>query len=219
MMTKFFWRRQKTFLMEYKWYTKKWISEFYQWMILSQWNAAIFVSRNEHEFFMCFDFLPYIYQNIEPCCLLKCNNIVEIANVSFLHGSTKSSPLKKKKWCDARSSMCKKKSGVFCSAHASHQFYQQARAWHKFFRVAWAWSFVHARREWNLTNIRKKKNFVASNSSKDESCTCLRVSLLCCLWSNNPQRAQGRVQATRMDLGSIQIGLWCLHVGLSSGVN
>lgn len=50
-------------------------------------------------------------------------------------------------------------------------------------------SSSHKRKEYKKE---KSRNVCASNSSKDESCTRLRISVLRRLWSNNPRRAEGR---------------------------
>lgn len=48
-----------------------------------------------------------------------------------------------------------------------------------------------------------KMPLCTSNSSKDESYTCLRVSVLRRLRSNDTQRAQGRGQSAGLDLGPL----------------
>jgi len=60
---------------------------------------------------------------------------------------------------------------------------------------------------------------VPRNSSKDESGTRLRVSVLRRLRPNHPRRAKGREQSAAVDFGPVQVNLWRVHVGLGSGVD
>ena len=61
--------------------------------------------------------------------------------------------------------------------------------------------------------------YVPRNSSKDESGTRLRVSILRRLRPNNPRRVEGREQSAAVDLGPLQVDLRSVHVGLGSGVD